>query len=907
VYENIPSCPKPQNLNIVNLGSDSADIGWTAQGSGTSWEVEYGLAGFTQGTGTIMVTSNNPYQIKNLNSSTAYDFYVREICGNQDSSVWSGPLTFNTNIAGPRGVNCITGASSIVFTEEFDAVGGWTGDVATGSSAGDWGFGFSGAPTSTNTGPSGAHSGANYAYVETSGSAGNPWGTNAIMVSPAIDLTQVNDSAELTFWLHAYGQTMGTLNVGIGTSPTGPFTNAFTWSGELQTAETDPFQQVGIRLDQYVGQTIYLEFDFLIGNNFYSDIAIDLLEVRSCVSCALPSNVRDSALTSNSLELNWDQNGSVVSWDVEYGPAGFTRGNGTLINTTSKPLSITGLNSVTSYDFYVRSNCSATDSSGWTTPFNVTTPCAPFTATYYNDFELDPLDEAPQCWLEYETYGSGWVEVEDFTGTAAPYSGSQALYIYSGSGFTQGSDTLAAISPQFTDLPVGDKRIRFQGNSDDPTTTLIVGTIDMPDPNGTFTAIDTIIFPLADTYDEYTVDFTTASGYNGTDEYIVLVHDLNNTFDYIRIDEFRYETIPSCVRPSNLTASNPTLTSVDLDWVENNSATQWEISYGMAGFTPGSGTQVTATAKPFTLAGLSPSTSMEYYVRSLCSTAAGDTSFWEGPVPFNTLNAVPYFQDFESFGANTGPVSTAGWSNFSGTNPKWESGSSTTSTATGPSVDHTLGTSAGTFMYLETSSPSSTGDTDTLYSAPISVGATIDTVELDFWYHMYGADINALEVYLDTNASGNYIFVDDIQGQQQTTQASPWLNLTNKIGGLNGTSLRILFVGIAGASFDGDIAIDDVLLKDALTGVSLFSSENETFEVYPNPSNGLFTLNVETTQEEDFNMVVRDVKGKLVYENNVSVNGVYNESMDFSHLAKGVYYLQVQSENATRVEKLVIK
>ena len=98
-------------------------------------------------------------------------------------------------------------------------------------------------------------------YKQTQDEEGN--NTVGAMVSPAIDLTQVSDSAELSFWMHAYGATMGTLTVGIGTSATGPFTPAFTWSGELQTALNDPFQQVGIRLDNYVGQIIYVEFSFL--------------------------------------------------------------------------------------------------------------------------------------------------------------------------------------------------------------------------------------------------------------------------------------------------------------------------------------------------------------------------------------------------------------------------------------------------------------------------------------------------------------------------------------------------------------------------------------------------------------------------------------------------------------------
>ncbi|MDZ7845826.1 MAG: hypothetical protein U5L96_03070 [Owenweeksia sp.] len=85
------------------------------------------------------------------------------------------------------------------------------------------------------------------------------------------------------------------------------------------------------------------------------------------------------------------------------------------------------------------------------------------------------------------------MEVEDFTGTASPYAGTQALYLYSSSGTS--SDTLMAISPQFTDLTAGDKQVRFFANSDDPVTQLIVGTVSSQTDPGSFVALDTITFP----------------------------------------------------------------------------------------------------------------------------------------------------------------------------------------------------------------------------------------------------------------------------------------------------------------------------------------------------------------------------------------------------------------------------
>ena len=101
-------------------------------------------------------------------------------------------------------------------------------------------------------------------------------------------MSTATDDAELSFWLHAYGAEIGTLNLGIGTTPTGPFTNVFSSSNELQTSNAAPYQNVGVNLGSYIGQQIYLEFSYTSGNSYTGDVAIDLIEVTSCTSCPSP-------------------------------------------------------------------------------------------------------------------------------------------------------------------------------------------------------------------------------------------------------------------------------------------------------------------------------------------------------------------------------------------------------------------------------------------------------------------------------------------------------------------------------------------------------------------------------------------------------------------------------------------
>jgi hypothetical protein len=81
----------------------------------------------------------------------------------------------------------------------------------------------------------------------------------------------------------------------------------------------------------------------------------------------------------------------------------------------------------------------------------------------------------------------------------------------------------------------------------------------------------------------------------------------------------------------------------------------------------------------------------------------------------------------------------------------------------------------------------------------------------------------------------------------------------------------------------------------------------EDFSVYPNPSNGLFTITMNTNTDDDYNLTIRDIQGKEVYTELISVNGEYRRDLDLSDLAKGVYYLQIQDGENSKVEKLIIQ
>lgn len=82
------------------------------------------------------------------------------------------------------------------------------------------------------------------------------------------------------------------------------------------------------------------------------------------------------------------------------------------------------------------------------------------------------------------------------------------------------------------------------------------------------------------------------------------------------------------------------------------------------------------------------------------------------------------------------------------------------------------------------------------------------------------------------------------------------------------------------------------------TGIVGLNSTEEIINVYPNPSNGMFTLML--TRESK--LIVTDVMGKLIYKANLT-EGKHN--LDLTENANGVYFVRVEYNNASRSIKLI--
>lgn len=98
-------------------------------------------------------------------------------------------------------------------------------------------------------------------------------------------------------------------------------------------------------------------------------------------------------------------------------------------------------------------------------------------------------------------------------------------------------------------------------------------------------------------------------------------------------------------------------------------------------------------------------------------------------------------------------------------------------------------------------------------------------------------------------------------------------------------------------------AIEDVwVIPDSLMSGINIPGEKPEAKVFPNPSNGKFTLN---TMEKNSDMIITDVTGKIIYKSKCT--GLKKE-IDMAGVPGGVYFCRLISKNQfTQVIKIIIQ
>lgn len=212
-----------------------------------------------------------------------------------------------------------------------------------------------------------------YIYTEASGTSNR----RNIVYSPCFQITGLTNPI-LAFFYHMYGTDMGTLWVEVTANGGATWDTLWTQSGQVQTSESDPWELEIISLSAYNNQTISFRFNGLTGPGFTSDIALDDIYVGEDGLCFNPSLTVGQVDTTFAVLGFTSVNDTAATFIIEYGPAGFTPGTGTVIVVNSASDTLTGLQDFTEYDVYIAEICGS-DTTSQVGPASFTTLCIPET------------------------------------------------------------------------------------------------------------------------------------------------------------------------------------------------------------------------------------------------------------------------------------------------------------------------------------------------------------------------------------------------------------------------------------------------------------------------------------------------------------------------------------------------
>ena len=277
-------------------------------------------------------------------------------------------------------------------------------------------------------------------------------------------------------------------------------------------------------------------------------------------------------------------------------------------------------------------------------------------------------------------------------------------------------------------------------------------------------------------------------------------------------------TVPSCVLPSALTVSAIAANTATISWTAPSPAPAngYEYYQSTTNTAPIASTIATGSVGAGivtkNLTALTPNTNYYVWVRSVCGTS--NKSSWTISQTFKTTcvaSIAPWTYSVEAQSGTTAnslvddcwtatpnSLSAYAW-NVTGTG-------TTPSSATGPNSAN-----SGTKYFFTESSNGSTSAVAELITPLVNVTA-LTVPALEFYYHMHGATTG--DLYIEVSNGTTWTIVDSLKGEQQSVQSAPWTKKLISLQGYTGT-IQVKFRSIRGTSFTGDMAIDDISIKEA--------------------------------------------------------------------------------------------
>lgn len=640
--------PKPANLHVHEIISNSATISWTAAANNvTSYQYKYKAEG---GDWTaLQSTTSTSVNLSDLRDLTSYSFQVKAIYSEGESDFAS--ITFTTKQI-PVLVDLEHPFEDSFEGEQCDWV------LLNGNLTNAWTWGVA------------ANNGGEHAlYVSNNGGSTNTYNNGSSTVVYATKRFILEQGTyNFTYDWRANGEGSSTpydyLRVALISDDVEliPYTEMPDGFGYNQLPEGWIALDGGTQLNKSEDWNTYSEDgevpsagdykmvfiwrnDSSYGNN--PPAAIDNI-VISRVGCPMPTGLSYSNITDTSVILNWTANGSEEAWELEYRAEG--ENTWQMVTTYENPYLLEGLVGLTTYEARVRAVCSSVTTT--TPPIIFTTKQTPVVVDSEHPFMDDFEDERCNWELVNGELTNKWT-----WGSAVNNGGEKALYISNNEGvsnaYTINSSTMVYATKLFT-LEKGsygfeyDWRANGEVYSGTPydylrvalvpaNTELIAGTSAPTVPSGHFydnLPVGWIALDGGGQLSQSTdwVSYSGAANITTAGNYKVVFAWCNDnsqgTQPPAAIDNFSVIKLP-CILPTEL-AAYAMFTTAELSWTETGYASQWNLQWKATGSSEWNMVS-NLDETSYSLIDLTPNTEYEFRVQPNCT-----DDYWSDSKTFTT-------------------------------------------------------------------------------------------------------------------------------------------------------------------------------------------------------------------------------------------------------------------------------
>ncbi len=606
-----PSCIPPSGVTVSGLTYTSANVSWTAAPVTPTNGYDYYYStngtvptGATTPTGSL---ANTVYSVAltGLTANSTYYFWVRSNCSSSDQSSWTAVTSFYTG-------QCVPSGSTTYYVSNFTTTGGYSNiNNSTGASTGGYGD-YS----------------ASFSASQSPGSSLN------------LSITETGGTSYFYVWVD-WNNDLDFLDAGEAMVATTSY--AASYSGSITVPAGQAFGSYRMRIANSDSGALSSS----CGPAAYGEFEDYTLNVITAPTCFAPTALTASAITNTTATISWTAptQGTPSSYDYYYSTSPITpsvsatpTGNVAVGTTTAN---ITGLTVNTKYYYWVRSNCSGSDQSSWSSTANFYTGACIPVSTYGSSSG---------------TYGAiNNVTINDLNHTTSGYLASPFYVNYPTSTAT------TTLSQQVTyGMSVNTSGYNYVGAWFDwnnnlifESTEFVTFTPNVQTTSGAWTATANVAVPITATlgdvrmrvateYYSYTLANTSACG----------PHTYGETKDYL----ITIAPAPTCFPVSAIAISAITNNSATISWTAPTGGTpvsyEYEVrSSGAAGSgSTGLVASGTTTAPTVTAAiiGLSANSTYKVYVRDFCG--GSDYSLWTSSSNFKTYcdpSSVPYSEGFE--------------------------------------------------------------------------------------------------------------------------------------------------------------------------------------------------------------------------------------------------------------------